>query len=67
MTDKFVKGYALIKSKTISPSILDTYLPFIATIIVDEGMDVVDEIANTETNYMDRPLVPQQIKTIEIM
>lgn len=34
---------------------------------VIEGMDVVDEIANTETNYMDRPLVPQQIKTIEIM
>ena len=43
MTDQFVKGYALIKSKTISPSILDTYLPFVATIIVDEGMDVVDE------------------------
>lgn len=34
---------------------------------VIEGMDVVDEIANTETNYMDRPLVPQQIKTIEII
>ena len=34
---------------------------------VIEGMDVVDEIANIETNYMDRPLVPQQIKTIEII
>ncbi len=34
---------------------------------VIEGMDVVDEIAATECNYMDRPLVPQQIKTIEII
>ena len=34
---------------------------------VIEGMDVVDEIASTECNYMDRPLVPQQIKTIEIL
>ena len=34
---------------------------------VVEGMDVVDEIANTECNYMDRPLIPQQIKTIEII
>ncbi len=34
---------------------------------VVEGMDVVDEIANTECNYMDRPLIPQQIKAIEII
>ena len=34
---------------------------------VIEGMDVVDEIAATECNYMDRPLVPQQIKTVEII
>ena len=34
---------------------------------VIEGIDVVDEIAATECNYMDRPLVPQQIKTIEII
>ena len=43
MTDQFVKGYALIKSQCISSNVLDTYLPFVATIIVDEGMDVVDE------------------------
>lgn len=34
---------------------------------VIEGMDVVDEIASVECNYMDRPIVPQQIKTIEII
>ena len=34
---------------------------------VVEGLDVVDEIAAVECNYMDRPLVPQQIKTIEII
>lgn len=34
---------------------------------VIEGLDVVDEIAAVECNYMDRPLVPQQIKTIEII
>ncbi len=43
MTDCFVKGYALIKSKSILPSILDAYLPFVATIIVDEGLEIVDE------------------------
>lgn len=43
MTDSFVKGYALIKGQCFSGSIFDTYLPFVATIIVDEGMDVVDE------------------------
>ena len=34
---------------------------------VIEGMDVVDEIASVECNYMDRPLVPQQIKSVEII
>ena len=43
MTDTFVKCYALIKSKCISSNILDEYLPFVATIIAAEGMDVVDE------------------------
>lgn len=33
---------------------------------VVEGMDVVDEIASVECNYMDRPLVPQKIKSVEI-
>lgn len=34
---------------------------------VVEGMDVVDEIAATETNYNDRPLTPQVMKTVEII
>ena len=42
MTDNFVKGYALIKSQCISKNILDVYLPFIAAIIIDEDMEVVD-------------------------
>lgn len=43
MTDNFVKCYALIKSQCVSGNILDEYLPFVATIIVDEGMDIIDE------------------------
>lgn len=43
MSDSFIKGYALIKAQCFSASVFDTYLPFVATIIVDEGMDVVDE------------------------
>ncbi len=34
---------------------------------VIEGMEVVDEIASVECNYNDRPLVPQQIKSVEII
>ena len=34
---------------------------------VIEGMEVVDEIASVDCNYMDRPLVPQQISKIEII
>ncbi|MDE6149237.1 MAG: peptidylprolyl isomerase [Ruminococcus sp.] len=33
---------------------------------VTEGMDVVDEIAETEVNYMDRPLVDQVMKKVTI-
>ncbi len=33
---------------------------------VVEGIEVVDEIAAVETNYMDKPVVPQKIKTITI-
>ena len=31
-----------------------------------EGMDVVDHIAETETDYSDRPLKPQRIQTITV-
>ena len=34
---------------------------------VVEGMDVVDEIAAVPTNYMDKPLKPQVMKTVEII
>ena len=43
ITDRFLKGYAVIKSQWINGSILDEYIPFLATIIVSEGMDIVDE------------------------
>ena len=43
MADRFTKSYALIKSQWLSGNILDEYLPFIATIILDEGMEIVDE------------------------
>ena len=34
---------------------------------VVEGLDVVDEIATTATNMMDRPLKPQRIQTIKVV
>ena len=34
---------------------------------VISGMDVVDEIANAQTDYRDKPLTDQRIKTIEII
>ena len=34
---------------------------------VTKGIEVVDEIADVETDYMDKPLKPQRIKTIEIL
>ena len=34
---------------------------------VVNGMDVVDEIAATPTNYADKPLKPQVIKTIRVV
>ena len=43
IADRFLKGYAVIKSQWINGSILDEYIPFLATIIVSEGMDIVDE------------------------
>ena len=33
---------------------------------VVEGMDVVDEIASCETDYSDRPLIPQVMKVVVI-
>lgn len=33
---------------------------------VTEGMDVVDRIAQTPTDYSDRPLTPQVIKTVTV-
>ena len=33
---------------------------------VVEGMDVVDEIASCETDYSDRPMIPQKMQTVTI-
>ncbi len=33
---------------------------------VIDGMEVVDEIANVRTNYNDKPLEPQTIKTMQV-
>ena len=33
---------------------------------VTEGMDGVDHIANTKTNFQDRPLSEQKIKSIRV-
>ena len=34
---------------------------------VTEGMDIVDSIANTKTNFTDAPLVPQVIESIRFV
>jgi len=34
---------------------------------ITEGLEVVDEIANTKTDFRDKPLTPQVIKTIELI
>lgn len=34
---------------------------------ITKGIEVVDEIANVKTDYRDKPLVEQKIKTIEIL
>ena len=33
---------------------------------ITEGLDVIDAIANVQTNYMDKPMKDQVIKTMEI-
>lgn len=43
ITDKFVKGYAVLRSKWLNGNILDEYIPFVATIIVDEDMAEINE------------------------
>ena len=41
--NRFLKGYAVIKSQWFSGNILDEYIPFLATIIVSEEMENIDE------------------------
>ena len=43
LTDKYIKSYAVIKSKWISENLLDAYLPFIVTIIKEKNMVDIDE------------------------
>ena len=33
---------------------------------VTEGMDVVDKIAETDTDYRDKPIVPQVMKKVTV-
>lgn len=46
-----------------SPHLDGSYAAFGKVI---EGQDVVDTIATTQTDYSDRPIVPQQIKTVTV-
>lgn len=48
ITDKFVKGYAVLKSNWLNRDILDEYIPFIATIIIENNIVEVDEILLTK-------------------
>lgn len=48
ITDKFVKGYAVLKSEWLNKDILDEYIPFIATIIIENNIVEVDEIFLTK-------------------
>lgn len=44
ITNRFLKGYAVIKSQWVNGNILDEYIPFLATIIISEDMGVIDEL-----------------------
>ena len=48
ITDKFVKGYAVLKSEWFNRDILDEYIPFVATIIIENNVDEVDELFLTK-------------------
>lgn len=48
ITDKFVKGYAVLKSEWLNRDILDEYIPFVATIIIENKIEEVDEIVLTK-------------------
>lgn len=43
LTDKYIKSYAVIKSRWISENLLDAYLPFVVTIIKEKNMVDIDE------------------------
>ena len=43
ITNRFLKGYAVIKSQWVNGNILDEYIPFLATIIISENMGSIDE------------------------
>ena len=48
ITDKFVKGYAVLKSEWFNRDILDEYIPFVATIIIENNINEVDELFLTK-------------------
>ena len=67
MTDTFVKSYAAIKGQLVSDdNILDEYFPYIATIVLDENMEVinVDRIAAKLSEKYDVQFQPTFINQI---
>lgn len=48
ITDKFVKGYAVLRSEWFSDNIIDEYIPFVSTIIIENNIDEIDEVLLTK-------------------
>ena len=65
-TNKYVKSYAVIKSRWISENLLDAYLPFVMTIIKEKKMVEVDEsvICQELTNKYGLFLQPTMIRQV---
>ena len=65
-TDKYIKSYAVIKSKWVSDNLLDAYLPFVVTIIKEKNITDIDETIicqelQTKYNLFLQPAIIRQI------
>ena len=65
-TDKYIKSYAVIKSKWVSDNLLDAYLPFVVTIIKEKNIIEIDEtiLCQEIQNKYDLFLQPAIIRQI---